>query len=810
MKKISQKYKNIINKIRKLEEEYNKFSHEEILKEVNKMKNEKNLDKILPNAFALCVVASNRVLNMRHFDVQLLGGIILHKGMIAEMKTGEGKTLVATCPIFLNALEGKGVHVITVNDYLAKRDSSQMGQVFEYLGMTTGCIYTGMPFEERQKAYQCDITYGTNSEFGFDYLRDNMAKEKSLTVQRDLNYVIIDEIDSVLIDDAGTPLIISGGTKNSSDLFNIVDMVVKTLKATTNYNPDLTKVEQALSEEFVPNGDYILLKKTQEIILTDNGIEKIEKTLNIDLSDENSIIAHIINQSLRANYIMRKDIDYIIKDGKIVIVDNSTGRLMESRKYSDNLHQAIEAKEGLSISDENKTMATITYQNFFRMYKKLSGMTGTAYTSKYEFKTIYNLKVVQIPTNKPVQRIDNEDLLFATKEQKYQKLFEIISSCQSRQQPILIGTQSIEESEFISNCLTKMNISHNLLNAKNHAKEAEIIAQAGRPGSITIATNMAGRGTDIILGGNYNFELKYLKQLLDNEEISKEEYDEKYKELSENISIQNNAVLQNGGLFVVGLGRFNNRRIDDQLRGRSGRQGDPGSSIFLLSLEDELFKNFSNVSKNKNLNFEYTTSFNNRFIRNTQNVIDNLQYSVRKNTLSYDDVNNNQRKQIYSMRKELLDMSQEQIMKLFEMYKIEIVERLIKENVDLNKFFRTNTEIKGDFQSINNYINSIVKQNHENLKTHDDNNNIAEMIRFIMICSIDNYWIDYINQTISLKETVNMTTMGSLKPIQLYKIEAIKMFNVLIDDIKMDIIQSVSNIRINPKLNIKISMEQNK
>jgi len=803
MKKIS-KFKNIINKIRKYESIYENMSHDEILNEVNNLKQEKNLEKILPQAFALCVIASSRILNMRHFDVQLIGGIALHKGLIAEMKTGEGKTLVATCPAFLNALTGKNIHIITVNDYLAKRDSEQMGKVFEYLGLTTGCIYSGMPFEKRQEAYKCNITYGTNSEFGFDYLRDNMAQDKSLTVQQGLNYVIIDEIDSVLIDDAGTPLIISGGTKDQSNIFEMVDKAVKTLKPTTNYNPNQTKMEQVLEGTFTPNGDYILLKKTSEIILTDSGISKIESLLNTNLSDENNIISHFVNQSLRANYIMQKDVDYIIKDNKIVIVDNSTGRLMETRKYADGLHQAIEAKEGVAISEENRTLATITYQNFFRMYGKLSGMTGTAFTDKYEFKTIYNLNVMQIPTNKPVIRIDDEDLLYRTKKEKYEKLIEIVNECIKKSQPVLIGTQSIEESEFISNTFNKLNIKHNLLNAKTHEREAEIIAQAGKKGAITIATNMAGRGTDILLGGNYDAEMKKLKTKLMYEEITEEEFNELSKNLSEKIKKDKEDVINNGGLFVIGLGRFFNRRIDDQLKGRSGRQGDPGHSIFLLSLEDELFKNFSTAMNNTKLNFEYTSSVNNRFIRNTQKVIENLNYSIRKNTLSYDDVNNSQRQQIYNIRTQVLNMNDNELFELFEKYKNEIVHYLLKTDINLNTFFNTQDVVAKDYEYIKTYIDNKITESTNNLKTHDET--IYQMLRYIMIKAIDSYWVDYINKIISLKETVNVTTMGSLKPIQLYKIEAIKMFNVLIDDIKIDIVRSATNIKIKPKLNIKISL----
>ena len=794
-------YKRIISKIRKYESVYSEYTHGEILEKVSELKKSTNLNKILPQAFALCVVASTRVLKMTHFDVQLIGGIILHEGKIAEMKTGEGKTLVATCPVFLNALTGKGVHVITVNDYLAKRDSEQMGKVYSYLGLTTGCIYSNMPFEERKKAYECDITYGTNSEFGFDYLRDNMQKTKQMLVQRELNYAIIDEVDSILIDDSKTPLIISGGAKDSSDLFENIDKAVKSLKRTTNYNPDATKLEQMM-EEYTPDGDYIVINKTKEVILTDSGIKKIEKIFGTSLSDETNLLSHYITQSLKANYIMAKDIDYIVKDDKIVIIDDSTGRLMESRKFSDNLHQAIEAKEGVKISEENKTLATVTYQNFFRMYHKISGMTGTAYTDKYEFKTIYNLYVVQVPTNKPVIRIDKEDLLFSTKIEKYNNILIKIKECYRNGQPILIGTPSVEESEIMHDFLLKCGIKHNVLNAKNHEKEAEIIAQAGRYNAVTIATNMAGRGTDILLGGNIDFLLKTIDN---NEELSEEERNKKRQIMINSLKEEREAVINAGGLAVIGVERFDNRRIDDQLRGRAGRQGDPGFSQFFLSTEDKMFKNFGNSIKNSNLDFSHTSTINNKFIRNTQKMMENLNYSARKNTLDYDDVNDSQRKQIYNIRKEIMFISDDEIMKLYEKYKDEIIKLMIKDDIDLNIFFRTETNIEKTYNGINDYINSINEENIKNLTTYD--NTITNMMRFIMIDTIDRNWIKYINLIISLKETVNITVMGSLKPIQLYKMESIKLFNELILDVKKDIIRSISLTKIEPKHVIEIKLD---
>lgn len=802
-------YNKLIKKIRKFENIYKEYTHEQILnktEELRKLSQQKSLDKFLPEAFALCVVASQRVLGMRHFDVQLMGGISLHKGRIAEMKTGEGKTLVATCPVYLNALKGEGVHVITVNDYLAKRDSSQMGEVFEYLGMTCGCIYTGMPFNERKEAYQCDITYGTNSEFGFDYLRDNLAKTTLQQVQRGLDFVIIDEVDSVLIDDSKTPLIISGSEKESSDIYISIDKIVKSLKKTTNYNPDATMVEKMLEENDY-NGDYLLNEKTKDIVLTDSGVEKVEKFLGKKLSEEGSLLSHYITQSLKANYTMAKDVDYVIKNDKVVIVDSSTGRLQETRKFSDGLHQAIEAKENVPISEENITHGTVTYQNFFRMYKKISGMTGTAYSAKYELKSIYNLVVDRIPTNKPVIRIDADDALYPTKKQKYENMMKEISSLHQKGQPILIGTPSVEESEIVSKLLKNNGYSFNVLNAKNHEKEAEIIAQAGTFDAITVATNMAGRGTDILLGGNPSFEIKKLKKKLELGEITKEDYDYEIEFINADHSIERQKVVNAGGLAVIGVERFDNRRIDDQLKGRAGRQGDPGYSKFFLSLEDKMFSIFGNVRFNNNLDFSYSPKITKKMIRNAQIQIENFSYSSRKNTLNYDDVNDTQRKQIYQIRKDIMSINDEQIMCIFEKYEDEICKKLAQGTDDLNIFFRTQNAPIKDVLSIREYINDTIVKNEENLKTY--NNTIANMIRFIMLSTVDRRWIDYINQTISLKETVGITVMGSLKPIQLYKTQSIKMFNELIDDIKKEIIRSVANIKIEPKtpkLKISISL----
>lgn len=798
----------LVNKIRDIEKKYASLNQDELKKETETIRkqilNGKNENKFLPQAFALVSIAAGRVLNMTPFDVQFIGGIALHNGKIAEMKTGEGKTLVAVLPVFLNALSGKGVHVITVNDYLAKRDSAQMGEVFKYLGLTCGCIYSNMPFDERKKAYQCDVTYGTNSEFGFDYLRDNLAKTTEQVVQRGLNYAIIDEVDSILIDDSKTPLIISGKSKNNADIFESVDKAVKTLKKTTNYSPDATLVDKITRDEEY-NGDYILMEKTKEVILTDSGIKKIESILGQELSDSGSLLSHYVSQSLKANYAMNKDIDYVVKDGKIMIVDGSTGRIMESRKYSDSLHQAIEAKEGVTVTEENVTQGTITYQNFFRMYNKICGMTGTAYTDKYEFKTIYGLKVEVIPTNRPVIRIDAPDMLFPTKNMKYQAIAEKIKELHEKGQPILIGTPSVEESEIIASMLRKEGYPFNLLNAKNHEKEAEIIAQAGAYGAITVATNMAGRGTDILLGGNPVYEINQYKQKVKDGELTEFEFNNIANDIKKKYIEEHNKVVDIGGLAVIGAERFDNRRIDDQLRGRAGRQGDPGFSQFFLSMEDKMLRVFSNITTNEKLDYSCSTKLNEKLIRNAQKQIENLSFSARKNTLDYDDVNDSQRKQVYNIRNDVMRLDDNGILALFEKYKKEVCITLSKSEEDVSKLFHHGKPSGKSADALCSFIDGKMEENTNILKQYDET--IVPMIRYIMLMVIDKQWIDYINQTISLKETVGITTMGSLKPLQLYKMQSVKLFNFLIWNIKQQIICDCANIRIHEKTEIKVNLD---
>ena len=673
----------IVERINELEAEMKKLTDKELAEKTeyfkNELKNGKTLDDILPEAFAVVREASVRVLGMRHFDVQLIGGIILHQGRIAEMKTGEGKTLVATLPVYLNALTGKGVHIITVNEYLAKRDSEWMGKVYRFLGLSVGLIYSRMPQSEKQKAYNSDITYGTNNEFGFDYLRDNMVIHKEDMVQRELSYAIVDEIDSILIDEARTPLIISGRANKSSDLYKQADTFVKRLKAKVIIEEDVKDVDQSEDNE---KYDYIVDLKAKSATLTVKGIEKAESYFNLEnLNDlSNTDIVHNINQALKANGIMKKDIDYIVKDGEVLIVDEFTGRIMYGRRYNDGLHQAIEAKENVKIADESKTLATITFQNYFRMYEKLAGMTGTAMTEESEFREIYNLDVIEIPTNKPLIRIDQTDIIYKNEAGKFRAVIADIRESHEKGQPVLVGTVSIENSEKLSKLLAKEGIPHEVLNAKNHEKEAEIIAQAGKYGAVTIATNMAGRGTDIMLGGNSEYlakqemrKLEYTEDLIEqatafNETDDKEILDarSKFKELRDKfnneIKDEKEKVLQAGGLKIIGTERHESRRIDNQLRGRSGRQGDPGETRFYLGLDDNLLKIFggdmiTSIFERGNIpeDMPIEVKLIARTIESAQSKVEGRNFSIRKHILSYDDVMNVQRDIIYSERRKVLD-----------------------------------------------------------------------------------------------------------------------------------------------------------
>ena len=675
--------KPIVNKINGLEEEMTKLTDNELRAKTEyfkgQLKEGKTLDDILPEAFAVVREASKRVLGMRHFDVQLIGGIILHQGRIAEMKTGEGKTLVATLPVYLNALEGKGVHVITVNDYLAKRDSEWMGKLYKFLGLSVGLVIAGMEPKEKQEAYNADITYGTNNEFGFDYLRDNMVIYKDQLVQRGLHYAIIDEIDSILIDEARTPLIISGRANESSDLYKKAENFVSRLTPKVIVEEDVKDFDQAEDNE---KYDYIVDLKAKSASLTQKGIKKAEDAFGLEnFNDlENSTLVHHVNQALRAHGIMKKDIDYIVKDGEVLIVDEFTGRIMYGRRYNNGLHQAIEAKEHVKIADESKTLATITFQNLFRMYDKLSGMTGTAMTEEAEFEEIYNLDVVAIPTNKPMVRKDENDVIYKNENAKYKAIVESIKESHEKGQPVLVGTVSIEKSEKLSKLLKKEGITHEVLNAKYHEKEAEIIAQAGKFKAVTIATNMAGRGTDIMLGGNSEFlakeEMRKNKVSVDlieeantyyetdNKEIleAREQFKKLVKKYDEQIKEEKQKVIDAGGLKIIGTERHESRRIDNQLRGRSGRQGDVGESKFYIGLDDDLMKIFggdtitkvyNTLGADENMPIESRIISN--AVENAQKKVEGRNFSIRKNVLKYDDVMNAQREIIYKQRREVLD-----------------------------------------------------------------------------------------------------------------------------------------------------------
>ena len=674
--------KGLVDSVMGYEKEFSDLSDKELQGKTAEFKKRlaegETLDDLLPEAFATVREAAWRVLGMMPYRVQVIGGIILHQGRIAEMKTGEGKTLVATMPVYLNALTGKGVHVVTVNDYLAKRDSEWMGKVYKFLGLTVGLIIHDIPNRDRKGMYACDIVYGTNNEFGFDYLRDNMVVRKEQIAQRELNYAIVDEVDSILIDEARTPLIISGRGVESSDLYKKADAFVKTLKPYTVVETD-DKVDM---DDLVGDADYVIDEKAKTSVLTANGIAKAEKHFGIDnLSDsDNFDLQHYINNALKANGNFKKDEQYIVQDGEVIIVDDFTGRLMPGRRYSDGLHQAIEAKEGVKVASENKTLATITFQNFFRMYSKLSGMTGTAYTEEAEFRQIYNLDVIQIPTNKPVIRKDDYDAVFKTENGKYSAVLRTVKEAHEKGQPVLVGTVSVDKSELLSRIFTKYGIKHNVLNAKNHMREAEIVAQAGRKGAVTIATNMAGRGTDIILGGNAEFlalqemrKLGYTDELIDastahnetDDELvleARERFSTLEKKFKEELAPEAEEVKQLGGLFIVGTERHESRRIDNQLKGRAGRQGDPGRSKFFLSLEDDLLRIFggdrvTSLADTLGIEDDMEIQFKSlsKMIDSSQRKLEALHFSSRKSVLEYDDVNNVQRTITYEQRRQVIN-----------------------------------------------------------------------------------------------------------------------------------------------------------
>jgi preprotein translocase, SecA subunit len=832
--------KPIVNKINGLEEEMTKLTDNELRAKTEyfkgQLKEGKTLDDILPEAFAVVREASKRVLGMRHFDVQLIGGIILHQGRIAEMKTGEGKTLVATLPVYLNALEGKGVHVITVNDYLAKRDSEWMGKLYKFLGLSVGLVIAGMEPKEKQEAYNADITYGTNNEFGFDYLRDNMVIYKDQLVQRGLHYAIIDEIDSILIDEARTPLIISGRANESSDLYKKAENFVSRLTPKVIVEEDVKDFDQAEDNE---KYDYIVDLKAKSASLTQKGIKKAEDAFGLEnFNDlENSTLVHHVNQALRAHGIMKKDIDYIVKDGEVLIVDEFTGRIMYGRRYNNGLHQAIEAKEHVKIADESKTLATITFQNLFRMYDKLSGMTGTAMTEEAEFEEIYNLDVVAIPTNKPMVRKDENDVIYKNENAKYKAIVESIKESHEKGQPVLVGTVSIEKSEKLSKLLKKEGITHEVLNAKYHEKEAEIIAQAGKFKAVTIATNMAGRGTDIMLGGNSEFlakeemrKNKVSADLIeeantyyetDNKEIleAREQFKKLVKKYDEQIKEEKQKVIDAGGLKIIGTERHESRRIDNQLRGRSGRQGDVGESKFYIGLDDDLMKIFggdtitkvyNTLGADENMPIESRIISN--AVENAQKKVEGRNFSIRKNVLKYDDVMNAQREIIYKQRREVLDGENihDSIINMIEFVADNIPTMFVEGQTGELNIESLNTEIinvfgidmldyikqnKNDAEKIAEQLKKLALEIYSKKEEEITSEQMRELERVVMLKVVDEKWMNHIDSMDELKNGIGLRAYGQKDPVVQYRLEGFDMFDEMINDIKFDVTKILMHIR---------------
>lgn len=774
-----------------------------------------SLDSMLPEAFAVCREAGKRVLGMRHFDVQLIGGMVLHQGRIAEMKTGEGKTLVATLPAYLNGLTGRGVHVVTVNDYLAKRDSEWMGRIYRFLGLTVGIIVHGLDDDQRRESYAADITYGTNNEFGFDYLRDNMKFALEDYVQRPFHYAIVDEVDSILIDEARTPLIISGPTEDSTDKYYIIDRIIPQLK-----KGEIKEVEaNTLSgKRKTYTGDFTVDEKAKTASLTEDGVLRVEKLLKIDnLYDPRHIeILHHVNQSLRAHALFKRDVDYVVKDGEVMIVDEFTGRLMPGRRWSDGLHQAIEAKEGVKIENENQTLATITFQNFFRMYEKLSGMTGTADTEAEEFHKIYKLDVSVIPTNRPLLRPDFPDVVYKTEREKFMAVIEEIKELYAKGQPVLVGTISIEKSEVLSELLKSQGIPHNVLNAKQHEREAEIVAQAGRKGMVTIATNMAGRGTDIVLGGYPDGLAKNWRS--ENPDATDEQYEVMLQKAREICRLEHDEVVELGGLHILGTERHESRRIDNQLRGRSGRQGDPGSSKFFLSLEDDLLRIFGSERVSKIMDLlkieegeAITHGMISRAIENAQKKVEAHNFEIRKHLIDYDDVMNKQREVIYNQRKEILagddirniflemlDESMGDIVGEFAIDKVpgnewdwqglsEILYKTFGLELDLPE--ETTRRLTPD--NFRKLLKDEVMVIFDKKLGHFGEENMDHLIKWIMLSTIDQIWKDHLLNIDQLKEGIGLRGYGQKDPKNEYKKEAFNLFMSMIVKIRADVVEKI-------------------
>ena len=840
-----------LDKILALEEPYRQLSDEELRGKTAAFKarldSGETLDDLLPEAFAAIREASDRVIGLRPYPVQLLGGIVLHQGRIAEMKTGEGKTLVAILPSYLNALTGKGVHVVTVNDYLAKYQSEWMGKVYKFMGLTVGLVIPGMTPQERRVAYAADITYCTNNELGFDYLRDNMALYKQELVQRGHYFAIVDEVDSILIDEARTPLIISGKGENSSKLYEMADCFVSTLRKQVFAKTD----EKEVQDDY--DCDYFVDEKSRTVSLTASGIAKAEKYFGVEnLADaENTTLSHHINQAMKARGLMKRDIDYVVKDGQIIIVDEFTGRLMYGRRYNEGLHQAIEAKEGVNVAEESKTLATITFQNFFRLYDKLSGMTGTALTEAEEFESIYNLDVVEIPTNRPVIRIDHSDVVYKTEAGKFRAIVEQVKQCHAKGQPVLVGTISIEKSELLSKLLKREGIPHSVLNAKHHEAEAQIVAQAGKFGAVTIATNMAGRGTDIMLGGNADFLAKddLRRQGLDEDMIAeadsfaettdpeilkvRSDYAQLLKKHKQEIAGEAEKVRAAGGLFIIGTERHESRRIDNQLRGRSGRQGDPGESRFYLSLQDDLMRLFATdrvMGMMDSLGLDEDTPIDAKIlsgaVENAQKNVESRNFRMRKNVLEYDNVMNTQREVIYAQRQKVLDGEdlRTNILSMLRTFMDTTVADALSEHG--GKLEETGLEVLGaklegiyfakgtlagrreqllgkDTQEVAGTLYAIAEQTYQAKEAGYGDKLMRELERVVMLRVVDEYWMDNIDAMDDLKQGIGLRAYGQHDPVVAYKEEGYEMFQAMIQAIREETVRRMFLVQLRPQQEVK-------
>ena len=841
----------IADKIEALEEEYRALTDEQLQAKTPEFKQRlqqgETLDDILPEAFAAVREAADRVLGLRPYRVQLIGGIVLHQGRIAEMKTGEGKTLVATLPAYLNALTGNGVHIVTVNDYLAKRDSEWMGKVHRFMGLTVGLIVPDLTKEQRQAAYAADITYGTNNEMGFDYLRDNMAIYKDEQVQRGHSFAIVDEVDSILIDEARTPLIISGMGEKSTQLYDMAESFACRLKKYV-----VTETDDKEAEDETLDADYIVDEKARTATLTARGIAKAEEFFHLDnLSDpENSTIAHHINQAIKAHGTMKRDVDYVVKDGEIIIVDEFTGRLMFGRRYSEGLHQAIEAKEHVSVQRESKTLATITFQNYFRLYSKLSGMTGTAMTEEEEFATIYKLDIVEIPTNRPVVRIDNEDAVYKTEQGKYRAVIRQVKECHEKGQPVLVGTVSIEKNELLSRMLTKEGIRHNLLNAKNHEKEAEIVAQAGQFGAVTVATNMAGRGTDIMLGGNAEYmatndlrKAGYTDEVIadatgyaetDNSEIleARQMFADKLRQHKEEISGEADRVRQAGGLFIIGTERHDSRRIDNQLRGRAGRQGDPGETRFYISLEDDLMRLFGgervqaamermNIDEDMPIESKMLT----RSIQQAQTTVESRNFQARKSVLEYDDVMNKQREIIYGQRRQVLEGMdvKDVIMNMMNTSITHLVQNAFSgvQHLDMTSCQELLRQVEGvyfpkyavrfsqeqldamDAQAVTDAFTQAAAGYYQQKEDEFTAPVMREVERVVLLRVVDEYWMEHIDAMSDLRQGIRLRAYAQTDPIIAYKKESLEMFEEMIAAIQDETVRRLYSVRLKKNEEVK-------